>query len=232
MATSGTFAWAPDVAEITSEAFERCGVDPATLTGRHLTSARRSFNYMFVDWANDGIHLWAVDRETQTTTASDAFYSAPAGTIAILQMAIQRDGTDTPLFPMARDEYLAIPDKLAEGMPSRYYYDREGTIVTGAALGTSAFALWNVPDNSTDVLVYFRLRQLQDITTAQETPDAPYRWQEAIASGLAARLSEKYAPERENGLLLKAAAALKRAKQEDRERTPTATRVRYSIRRR
>lgn len=232
MATSGVSTWTPDVAEIVAESFERCGVDPSTLTARHMVSARRSFNYLFVDWANDGVHLWAVDTETQTVTQGDAFYDCPVGTVAILQMTVARSGTETPVFPMARDEYLAIPNKTEQGLPNRFYFDKEGTTITGSAVGTCAYALWDVPENSTDVLTYHRLRQLQTITASAETPDVPYRWQEALAAGLSARLAEKYAPDREDKLLRKAAAALKLAKAEDRERTATETRVKYRLTRR
>lgn len=222
MASSGTYAWSPDIAEIIDESFERCGVDPAALTGRHLRSARRSFNYLFSGWANDGVHLWAVDQQSQALTASDPSYDCPAGTIAILEMVVRRSGVDTPVFPMGRDEYLNIPNKTEEGLPSRFYFDR--------ATSTPTITLWDVPENSTDVLYYYRMRQLQDITASTETPDAPYRWQEAIAAGLAAKLAEKYAPDREQGLLAKAMQALKLAKQEDRERMPTTMRVKYRVR--
>jgi hypothetical protein len=33
MATSGTVEFRPDVEEILTEAFERCGLDPQTMTG-------------------------------------------------------------------------------------------------------------------------------------------------------------------------------------------------------
>jgi hypothetical protein len=33
MATSGTVGFRPDVEEILTEAFERCGLDPQTMTG-------------------------------------------------------------------------------------------------------------------------------------------------------------------------------------------------------
>ncbi len=220
MTTSGTYGWAPDVAEITDEAFERCGVDPASLTARHARSARRSLNYLFTAWANDGIHLWAVDQQTQLVTASDPTYDCPAGTIAILEMAVRRSGMDTPVLPMARDEYLAIPNKTYEGLPNRFYFDR--------GIATPNYTLWNVPENSTDTIIYYRMRQLQDITGATETPDVPYRWQEALVSGLAAKLAEKYAPDREQALLSKSTLAFRKATTEDRERTPTTMRVKYS----
>jgi hypothetical protein len=177
---------------------------------------------MFSDWANKGQHLWAIDLQTQTVTASDGSYDCPAGTVAILEMVVRRDGVDTPVFPMARDEYQAIPDKTAEGLPNRYWLDRSIT--------TPSYTLWNVPENSTDQIRYYRMRQLQDVGAASNTLDVPYRWQEAMTAGLAAKLAEKYAPDREAAMIKKAEAAYNRAFVEDRERTSTATRVRYKVR--
>jgi hypothetical protein len=39
MATSGTVGFRPDVEEILTEAFERCGLDPQTMTGDRAVSA-------------------------------------------------------------------------------------------------------------------------------------------------------------------------------------------------
>lgn len=54
MATSGTVAFRPDVEEIITEAFERCGVDVQTRTGDQAISARRSINLLFSEFANRG----------------------------------------------------------------------------------------------------------------------------------------------------------------------------------
>lgn len=222
MTTSLTYAFSPEVQELCDDAFERCGVDPASITARHMRSARRSLNFMFSDWANRGPHLWAVEQAVLPLVAGTATYSAPAGVVAVLEVVVRRDLVDTPVFPMMRDEYLAIPNKTYTGLPNRFWFDRDATQPT--------ITLWNVPENDTDQLVYFYMRQLQDAGAGSNTPDIPYRWQEAIVSGLAAKLAEKYAPDREAALVAKAEARYAIAKQEDRERAPTTTRVKFSVR--
>lgn len=219
MTTSGTYSFSEEVATILEDAFERCGIDPASITSRHARSARRSMNLMFSAWANEGPHLWAIDEQTIVPVVGDATYDCPDGTIAVLEMYVRRDGVDTPVFPMARDEYAAIPDKTTQGLANRFYFDRQIT--------TPTITLWNVPENVTDQIIYYRMRQLQDVGAGSNTPDIPYRWQEALTAGVAAKLAEKYAPDRERGLIAKAAAAFGKAMQEDRERTPTTTRVKY-----
>lgn len=219
MATSGTYTFAPDAAELLDEAFERVGVDPSQLTARHLRSARRSLNLLFVEWANKGTHLWTVEQKTTDLIDGTATYNAETSIVCVLEMIVRRSGLDTPVEPMARDEYLAIPMKTEEGMPTRYWFDRDAA--------TPAITLWPVPENSTDDLIYFYMRRIQDVGAASNTLDVPYRWYEALVSGLAAKLAEKYAPDRENFLRNKAGARYKEAFEEDRERTPTTFRVRF-----
>ena len=226
MATSGTYLGSDfEYAVVCEEAFERIGIDPATLTARHTRSARRSIEYLFIEWANEGVHLWAVDQQTiatPTLVAGTATYNTPVGTIAVLEMVVRRDGIDTPISPMARDEYMAIPDKTTQGLPNRCYFNR--------AQATPTLTFWNVPENTTDTIIYYRMRRLQDVGGASYTADVPYRWQEAMVSGLAAKLAEKYAPDREGSMLAKSEAKYGQAYQEDRQRTPTVTRVKYSVR--
>lgn len=211
MASSGTYAYAPDNLELVEEAFERALIDPATLVARHWTAAARSMNLLFVEWATRGVKHFAIDEQTQTLTDGTASYTAASGTLAILEAVIRRDGKDTPVYPMTRDEYVAIPDKTAESLPTRFWLDRQ----------TGTYYLWQVPENSTDVLRYRRARRIQDAGTGLNTPDVGYLWLEALASGLAARLAEKFAPAREADLRAKANAAFLMAKSEDRERADT-----------
>ena len=75
MATSGTVAFRPDVEEIITEAFERCGIDPQTRTGDHAVSARRSLNLLFSEWANRGINYWAVSTATLNLSAGTVTYN-------------------------------------------------------------------------------------------------------------------------------------------------------------
>jgi hypothetical protein len=64
MATSGSVDFNLDMAEITEEAFERCGLE--LRTGYDSRTARRSLNLLFLDWANRGLNLWTVEQVTQS----------------------------------------------------------------------------------------------------------------------------------------------------------------------
>jgi hypothetical protein len=53
MTTSNSYTFA-DIQQIDviTEAFERIGRNPASLSSNDLDSARRSLNFLFSDWAN------------------------------------------------------------------------------------------------------------------------------------------------------------------------------------
>lgn len=213
MSTSGTYAYEPTVAEWCDEAWERCGMDPAKLTMRHLRSARRSLNLMFSEWPNKGVKLWTVDEQTQTVGDGDPTYDTASGTVTILEMMVRRSGIDTAVFPMSRSEYEAIPDKTAEGLPTRYYQDRARSVPT--------YTLWQVPENSTDVIHYWRVRRIQDVGAPSNTLDVASRWFEPVASGLAAKLAVKFAPDRLKTLIVLAEQSFAMAHREERERGDT-----------
>lgn len=212
MASSGTYAWAPDIQEFVDESFERVGVDPATLVARHLRSARRSLQLLFADWATKDVHNWLVDEQTQTLTDGDPSYAPAAGTMVILECVVRRSGVDTPVHLIDRAAYHAIPNKTQEGLPTQLFFDRKADL----------YSLWNTPENSTDVLRYWRMRRVQDVTAGAETPDVPYHWYEALASGLAQYLALKYKPEKFALLKGLAEESFASAKLADRQRNDTS----------
>ena len=182
MATSGTFAFRPDVQEIITEAFERVGKDAQTLTGYQARTARRSLNILFAEWAVKGINLWTLVNTTQVLVESTGTYTLPVGTVEVLDPVIRRSGSDTELIRLSLEEWQTLPDKDAEGLPSSYFIDRQYTPI---------LYLWPVPENSTDTFLYWNFMQMEDITSSSEDADVPYRWTAAMMAGLAFRLYEK-----------------------------------------
>ena len=191
MATSGTVAFQPNVEEIITEAFERCGLDPQIQTGDRAVSARRSLNLLFSEWANRGINYWAVEQETLTLVNGTASYTLPVGTIDIID-AVVRDsaGTDTSdqiINRVSIADYNQLPNKSSPGKPSQYMLDKQYTPVA---------YFCQVPDRDTYSMVYWAIRQLEDVTASNQDADIPYRWNECICAGLASKISLKYANEK------------------------------------
>lgn len=222
MATSGEYLWSPDLAEMVDEAFERCRVDPATLDSRHISSARRSINFMLTQWAADDYQSHRIDRVEIPTVQGQQLYTLQdpltAGPppdnrlIDVLNVVMRRENTDTPVEPYSRQAWLELPNKDYIGRPSRIFVDKRQDSVL--------YYLWPVPENSTDVIVMDTLRRYQDVGGELATePDIPYYMRDAFASGLAARLAEKFAPEQIiPRLLLMAEERYKEANGAQRER--------------
>jgi len=191
MATSGTVAFRPNVEEIITEAFERCGIDTQTQTGDKAVSARRSLNLLFAEWANRGINYWAVEQQTLTLVNGTASYTLPAGTIDIISAVIRdSSGTDTSdqmINRVSISDYNQLPNKDSSGKPSQYMLDKQFTPVA---------YFWQVPDKTTYSMVYWAIRQLEDVTASNQDADIPYRWNECICAGLASKLAMKFAIEK------------------------------------
>jgi len=218
MATSGTYADAQTNDSIIVEAYERIGKDVEQLNGGHARTAMRSLTFMFSDWDNRGIKQWTVDQQTLSLTQSDVDYTLPDGTLDVLDVSLRRSGVDTPIALMSRTEYNNLNDKTVEGRPDRVFIQRNRDSVT--------MYVYYAPENSTDEIVYWRIRSLQDVGDPTANPDVPRRWWDAIAAGLAERLHMKIpAGERDSMwanvlTVLKARAddSLYNAMTEDRER--------------
>ena len=209
MTTSGTRDFNLDVGEIIEEAYERCGLE--VRTGYDARTARRSLNLMFADWANRGLNLWTVTQTTQALTQGTATYTLAADVVDILEMVLRRDGTDYEVERISRGEYLTFPNKTAQGRPSQFYFDRQiQPIIT----------LWQPPENSTDILVFYYVRRIQDADTLVNTTDMPFRFYPCMVAGLAYYIAMKRAPERMQILKAVYEEEFMRAAEEDEDRVP------------
>jgi hypothetical protein len=209
MTTSGTRDFNLDVGEIIEEAYERCGLE--VRTGYDARTARRSLNLMFADWANRGLNLWTVTQTTQALTQGTSTYTLAADVVDILEMVLRRDGTDYEVERISRGEYLTFPNKTAQGRPSQFYFDRQIQPV---------ITLWQPPENSTDILVFYYVRRIQDADTLVNTTDMPFRFYPCMVAGLAYYLAMKRAPERMQILKAVYEEEFMRAAEEDEDRVP------------
>ena len=197
MATSGTVTFRPNVEEIITEAYERCGLDIQARNGEQAISGRRSLNLLFSEWANRGINYWNVTQNTLNLVADTSSYNLPAGVKDFLDVVIYDSAdatrTDTILNRVTISEYNQIPNKTDTGKPNQYMLDR------GRQTGSNniyKIFLWQTPDKSTYRLNYWAMTQLDDITLSNQDADIPYTWSECICAGLASKLSVKYAPDK------------------------------------
>jgi hypothetical protein len=185
MTTSGTRAFNLDVGEIIEEAYERCGLE--VRTGYDAKTARRSLNLMFAEWANRGVNLWTVTQATQTLTQGAAQYTLGTDVVDVLEMVLRRNNTDYEMDRISRGEYVTLPNKTTQGRPSQFYFDRSIAPVIN---------LWATPDSSSDSIIYYYVRRIEDAGALVNTTDMPFRFYPCMVSGLAYYMAMKRAPER------------------------------------
>jgi hypothetical protein len=212
--TSKTFNFAPSGAEFVLEAYARIGVHPTQLSQQQMFQARMSLNLLLSEWSNNTPNLWEVDLQTMPLTQGVATYSVPTATVMILDLYV-RTGTgintiDRYLWPVSRTEYASYTNKVAQGVPTVYWYDR---------LISETVTFYPVPDGSTAYTVqFYSVRQTQDADVANgQNIEIPYRFYEAYAAGLAWKLSEKNAPQLEDKMFARYTRAMEIAMRQDTE---------------
>lgn len=202
MATTGTYTFNPDLGEIMEEAFERAGAE--LKTANDIKTARRSLNYIALEWQNKGINLWTLDEQSissSTIVASTATYDIDINTIGILDAVIRTDDgdadlqSDLPIEMITNSEYSQIPNKLTTGRPLQYMFKRIGVKsgTSGGADVDPTVTFWPVPDESSKyTFVYWRMRRIQDAgTNVSNTMDVPDRFIPALTSALAWHIATK-----------------------------------------
>jgi hypothetical protein len=215
MTTSGTTTFDLDIEEVIDEAYERCG--SSTTSGYALRSARRSLNLLFSEWGNRGVHLWKVELKNQALTAGTITYTTPSDCSDILEAYISSTSgittstTDLSLTKIDRSTYAALPNKGQTGQPSQYYVDRQIT---------PTVSLYLAPDaNTYTFLKYYYLQRIQDAGSYTNDADLPYRFIPCMVSGLAYYLAQKRSPERIDLLKMAYEDEMRRALDEDGQRT-------------
>jgi hypothetical protein len=208
MTTSGTTNFDLSIDDLIEEAFERCGM--RMQGGYQLSSARRSLNLLFLDWANRGLNLWTIEEATFVLTGT-AEITLSADTVNVLS-AVIRDNSQSPAIDInidriSREEYLNIPDKQTGARPAQYYVQR--------ANPTKVY-FYPRPEGSF-TFVFYRIRRIQDAGAYTNTADVNFRFLPCLASGLAYYLALKYAPDRVTGLKQMYEEDFTRAALEDRD---------------
>jgi hypothetical protein len=209
MTTSGSRDFNLDIAEAIEEAYERIGKE--VRTGYDAKTARRSLNLMFAEWANRGLNLFTVTQDTLTVTQGVSKYTLAPDIVDILDMALRRSGTDIEMVRISRSDYLDFPNKTDQGRPSQFFFDRQIS---------PEINLWQTPENSTDQLVYYYVRRIEDAGALTNTTGIPFRFYPCMVAGLAYYLAIKRAPERVQMMKSIYEEEFQRAAMEDEDRVP------------
>ncbi len=233
MASTGTFITDPILADYTDEAVERAGLDLQEITSQHLISIRRSIGFVFSRWSNKGHRQWTFEQVVHTTAIDENVFDLPVGTIQVQTVVLRRfvgsggttDGVDTEMYPISREDYLIIHDKLLTGRPDRYFIDRR-IDTPSAGLPVQMF-YWLAGENTTDEIRFNIWKQIEDAGNPQNTLNIPFRFQEAFVAALAAKIAQKYKPERFVDLVTESEVLFKEADDEDADTAPMILSVNY-----
>jgi len=211
MATSGLTTLEFDALEIIEEAYERCGLEARN--GYDIRTARRSLNILAQEWANRGLNLWTIEEATLSLVAGTQSYNLPTDTIDVLEFKLREgsgtDQTDREITRVSVSRWADIYNKNHTGKPTQVYVERKLTPVV---------KVWPVPEEAA-TMAYWRLRRIEDVTSAAQTFDAPMRFVPALVAGLAFHLSVKRAPERSQALNSYYEDQYRIAADEDRDRS-------------
>lgn len=209
MATSGTTTFDLSIDDLVEEAFERCGM--RATSGYQLSSARRSLNLLFLDWANRGLNLWTIEQATYSLTQGTNEIALDVSVVNVLE-AVIRDpstspSTDIYIERISREDWLNVPDKTTQARPAQFYVQRTNI--------PKVFFYPAADRNYT--FVYYRIRRIQDAGDYTNTADVNFRFLPCLASGLAYYLSLKFAADRASALKAIYDEDFQRAALEDRD---------------
>jgi hypothetical protein len=176
----------PDISELFEEAFERAGLEMRT--GYDLRTARRSLNFLTLEWQNRGLNLFTIEAGTQALTTGTAEYTMPSDTIDLIEHQL-RTGTgtnqiDTALMRVSVSTYAQQTNKNTQGRPTQIYISRGASDVKAT--------VWPVPDSNDYTLFYYRLKGIDGLSSGIAGSAAiPPRFVPALVSGLAFHIAMK-----------------------------------------
>lgn len=175
MATSGTTSFRLPLDELLEQASLRVGGEPTL--GTEARTSRRALDLLFTDLQNRGILLHTLQQVLVTLATQQVTVTCSSDTLDVLDAVVRRTNTDLMMTRIGYGEYLDIPRKSQMGRPTHFFVNRqrESTLIY----------LWPSSQNDTDILVYWKMRFVQDTGKLSNDPDMPRRFWPALVAGLA-----------------------------------------------
>jgi hypothetical protein len=179
-----------DIGDVIEDAYERIGKQ--LRSGYDYKTARRSLDYLLLEWQNRGLNLWTIQNASQTLTAGTASYELSSEKLDIIEGLLRTDAgsesaqTDLTMTRVSVSHYAHQTNKLHQGRPINFWIDRSPTNIT--------VTLWPVPDATTPyVFNYYYMTRIEDTgKPASNTIDVPDRHLPALTAGLAYQLALKH----------------------------------------
>ena len=150
------------------------------------------------DVSDDDISWTTVGTQTTTASAGEWTWSDITPAIAYKFFRITGDAAldysqvylanmpqEIPMGSLNRDTFVAQSNKIFEGRPLTYWFQRD--------IPEPVLHLWPAPNAAAEYaqLIVWRHRQIMDTENLQQEVEIPHRWLEAIINGLAARVGSE-----------------------------------------
>jgi hypothetical protein len=167
-----------------------------------VTEAAEALNDLVKEWQTDGMPLWCLHTYGPLTLVSgQKAYEIGIGatdltTVAplkLLQAWKRNNNIDNPLVIATREEYNLMSDKSSTGSPSIVWYNPPGNLSATENKGT--LTVYVAPDStaaSNDTIYFTGTKPFADFDAADDVPDFPQYWYNALKWGLADQLAYEY----------------------------------------
>lgn len=181
--------------------------------------------------SNDGISWTTVGTQTTAAAAGEwtwfdivpalskqYFRITAAQTINYSKIYLGTLPQEIPMGVLNRDTYVAQSNKVFQGRPLTYWFQRD--------IARPVMNLWPAPNEAAEVqqLIVWRQRHIMDTENLRQDVEVPQRWLEAIVNSLAARVAAE-TPSVDANLMpvleQRAAMSLQRAWDGDNDGSPT-----------
>lgn len=189
---TSTFSQTAD--EICSDALAKLGViapgkdASSARTSAQNLHARRALNRLVKSMDAEGEFLWRIVRRTATLAASDSSFDLLPDVLDIdepMRVTKSGDSSSTTMTAMSRDEYMSLAERLDEGTPQRYFFER-------ALSGGTTVQIHPANDTANTVIEYAAFVRAADYTSGADTSDFLQKWERCLVWGLAAELAPEY----------------------------------------
>lgn len=160
-----------------------------TASAEDAADALYSLNSMLSSWSIEGDLVFTETTDTKTLVAGTGSYTiGTGGTINTTRPARLKYVTvdyagDSELLEMTQEQYIAIPDKTTQGVPTSYYYD--GNYPLGNLY------LYPVPDAAYTMKLYSE-KPISEYSAVTDTLVAPEGWERAFRYNLAVERAPEY----------------------------------------
>jgi hypothetical protein len=105
------------------------------------------------------------------------------------------DGTDRPVYPRGRDEFMVIPNKEITGKVNQAFFTPK--------IDNGIVYVWPTPDYVQDRVRFSYVKMLEDFDSSSDNPDFPSEWLDCIHDNLKYRVAKTYGKDAQDRELMR-----------------------------